>query len=115
MAQFSHRGTDWFPEDDPMRQASLLLDDKLRGTMSLEVVIDTGRENGLHEPDVLNRIEAASRHAETIEVGDVFIGKALSIVDVVKETHQALTNTHCSLSESFSCPELSLSPVLTHI
>ena len=58
--------------------------------MSLEVVIDTGRENGLHEPDVLNRIEAASRHAETIEVGDVFIGKALSIVDVVKETHQAL-------------------------
>lgn len=90
IVEFSHRGTDWFAKDDPLRVASLLLDEKLRGTMSLEVVLDTGKENGLHEPDVLNRIEAASRHAETIRDGELFIGKALSIVDVVKETHQAL-------------------------
>ncbi len=93
---FSHRATDWFPEDDPMRISALLLDDKLKGTMSLEVVLDTGRENGLLDPDVLARIEAAARHAETISSGELFIGKATSIVDIVKEIHQALNENQAS-------------------
>ncbi len=90
LARFSHRGTDWFPDGDPIKESALLLDEKLRGTMSLEVVLDTGRENGLHEPAVLKKIEAAARHAETIDDGELFVGQAISIVDIVKETHQAL-------------------------
>lgn len=90
LARFSHRATDWFEPGDPIRESALLLDEKLRGTMSLEVVLDTGRENGLHDPEVLRRIEAAARHAETIEDGELFIGQAISLVDIVKETHQAL-------------------------
>jgi hypothetical protein len=96
MVEFSHRATDWFQKDDPMRLSALLLDEKLRGTMSLEVVLDTGRENGLHDPDVLSRIEAASRHAETLGGGELYIGKATSIVDVVKEIHQALNENQPS-------------------
>ena len=30
------------------------------------------------------------RWAESVEMGEVFIGKAISIVDILKETHQAL-------------------------
>ena len=90
LARFSHRATDWFEPGDPIRESALLLDEKLRGTMSLEVVLDTGRENGLHEPAVLTKIEAAGRRAEAIDEGDLFIGQAVSIVDIVKETHQAL-------------------------
>ena len=89
-ARFSHLATNWFEEGVPIREAAILLDRELRGTMSLEVILDTGRENGLHDPEVLERIEAAMRHAETIDTGEVFIGKAVSIVDVVKETHRAL-------------------------
>jgi predicted RND superfamily exporter protein len=88
--RFSHLATDWFEPDDPMRVAAELLDEKLRGTMSLEVVVDTRRENGLHDPDQLRRIERAMRWAEGVEHGDVFVGQAISIVDIVKETHQAL-------------------------
>ncbi len=95
LAKFSHRATDWFPKDDPIRVAALLIDDRLRGSMSLEVVLDTGRENGLHDPNVLSRIEAASRYAETIQGGELYVGKATSIVDIIKETHQALNeNRH---------------------
>ena len=90
LAEFSHRATDWFPQGDPIRESALLLDERLRGTMSLEVVLDTGHENGLHEPDILARIDAAARHAETIDEGALYVGKATSIVDVIKETHQAL-------------------------
>ncbi len=90
LARFSHRATDWFEPGDPIRESALLLDEKLRGTMSLEVVLDTGKENGLHEPDVLRKIEAAGKRAETIDAGELYIGQAVSIVDIVKETHQAL-------------------------
>lgn len=96
LVEFSHRATDWFPEDDPMRLSALLLDERLRGSMSLEVVLDTGRENGLHDPEVLSRIEAAARHAETIDEGELYVGKATSIVDVIKEIHQALNGNQAS-------------------
>ena len=47
-------------------------------------------KNGLHRPDALQRIERAMRYAESLEVGGLPISKAVSIVDVVKETHRAL-------------------------
>ncbi len=53
-------------------------------------MIYTGRENGLHEPDTLNRIEQAMRFSETLDIVGTPVSKAVSIVDVVKETHRAL-------------------------
>jgi predicted RND superfamily exporter protein len=89
-ARFSHDEIRWFPEDDPLRVASELIDREFKGASVLEVLIDTGRENGLYDPDVLERIERAMRYAEGLEVGGLPINKAVSIVDVVKETHRAL-------------------------
>ncbi|MBW2665553.1 MAG: MMPL family transporter [Deltaproteobacteria bacterium] len=89
-ARFSHYALRWFDESDPMRVSAELVDRELRGSISLEVVIDTGRENGLHDPDVLRRVETAMRFAERMQSGEIFVGKAISVVDIVKETHQAL-------------------------
>jgi predicted RND superfamily exporter protein len=89
-ARFSHYAMRWFEEDHPMRISTELVDRELRGSLSLEVVIDTGRENGLHDPDVLRRVEEAMQFAEQMQHGEIFVGKAISIVDIVKETHQAL-------------------------
>ncbi len=88
--RFSHNGMTWFPEGEPLPRASALIDHELRGSITLEAVVDTGRPNGLHEPDVLRRIEDAMRRVERIEQPPVFVGKATSITDIVKETHQAL-------------------------
>jgi predicted RND superfamily exporter protein len=88
--RFSHNGMKWFPEGDPLPAASQLIDDALRGSITLEAIVDTGVENGLHDPETLRRIEAAMRRAERLEKPPVFVGKATSIVDVVKEIHQAL-------------------------
>ena len=87
---FAQDGMKWFPEDDPLRIAFGVLDEEFKGAGMLEVLIDTGRENGLHEPETLERIERAMRHSETLRVGDHPVSKATSIVDVVKETHKAL-------------------------
>ena len=80
----------WFPEDDPLRVASDLVDAEFKGASTVEVLVHTGRENGLHEPDALARIERAMRHSESLDVAGHPVNKAVSIVDVVKEIHQAL-------------------------
>ena len=88
--RLAHDSLLWFPEDDPFRVASELLDEELRGTTTLEVLVETGRENGLHDPGQLRRLEAMGLEAESFERGPVFVGKAVSLADVVKETHRAL-------------------------
>jgi hypothetical protein len=91
--EFAHQPLAWFPEGDPTRDAIETVDRVMRGSTNVEVVIDTGRENGLHEPDVLRQIEAAMEMAEGLTVGSIFIGKALSLVDIVKESHEALNGS----------------------
>jgi predicted RND superfamily exporter protein len=90
--RFAQNGLEWFPEQDPVRRAAEFMNAELGGASSVEVWIDTGRENALQEPALLRRLDDAIRFAKTVEEGDdeLFVGKAFSIVDVVKETHKAL-------------------------
>jgi len=88
--RFAHKPLDWFPADNPIRIAVERIDRDLRGGTTAEVVIDTGRENGMQEPAVLKRIEASMREVESVEHGALFVGKAMSLVDILEETHQAL-------------------------
>ena len=89
--RFSNHPLDWFDPDEPMRIATELLNDALGGAQNIEVVVDSGREAGLYDPELLHRIEALESHAEGFPVGDLEIGRAkLSPAQVVKEIHQAL-------------------------
>ncbi len=101
-AHFSHDGLKWFPEQDPIRQASNVVDEYFGGSGGMEVIIKTRGENGLHDPDVMRRIERAMRHTETLRVGDSEISQTFSLVDVVKETHQALNENR---PEFYRLPE----------
>jgi predicted RND superfamily exporter protein len=88
--RFSQNGLKWFREGAPVRRAAELIDDKLRGTLTIEVVVDSGRVNGLHEPDFLHQLERSVRHVESLDTGVVYVGKATSLDTVVKEIHRAL-------------------------
>ncbi len=88
--RFSHFPLNWFPKDDPSRVATEVVDEELRGSVTLEVVIDTGIENGLYEPEILNKIEKATDYFNSIQGNTLFVGKTLSIVDVIKESNKAL-------------------------
>jgi predicted RND superfamily exporter protein len=88
--RFAHDGVRWFPEHDLMRIAAELVDREFKGASSLEAVIDTGRENGLHDPDTMHKIERAMRMSEMLNVGQQPVSKSISIVDILKEIHQAL-------------------------
>ena len=93
--RFSHDTLEWFPEDHRLVHATRMLDDRLRGTAFLEVLVDGGHPNALHEPRLLRALDELSRSIESsgpvhTRAGAVFVGKATSIADVVKEIHQAL-------------------------
>jgi len=100
--RFSHDILRWFPQDNEIRIATEQLDQKLRGTLNLEVIVDTGRENGLYEPDLLNRIEKSADFVKALEFENVFVGKAWSLTTILKEINQALNENR---AEFYSIPQ----------
>ena len=80
----------WFPDDLPVKVASRKLDAEFGGAVALEMLIETGEENGLHDPELLRRIDRAQHTVANLQVGEVIAGKSVSLIDVVKEIHQAL-------------------------
>ena len=102
--RFGHDTVAWLPRSLEIRQAVDRIDRELKGVYSIEVVIDTGRENGLYEPAAMNNLEALGQFAEAYrnENGENFVGKTLSIVNVLKETHKALNENR---DEFYAIPQ----------
>jgi len=88
--RYSHNPLTWLPQDNEARMATEQIDKEMRGTISLELIIDTKKENGLYDYDLLKSIEETGKYAETITTDTYFVGKVVSIVDVIKEIHKAL-------------------------
>lgn len=89
--KFNYDPLRWFPETNVMRRDMEWIDRELKGTVSLEIIVDTGRENGLHEPRILSGLDRLRENFEVYSGKDgLFVGKALSVADIAKEIHQAL-------------------------
>jgi hypothetical protein len=100
--RFSHDVLGWFPKKSQIRQATEKIDHELRGSLNLEVIIDTGKENGLYQPALLNRIDKATAHIESLELEDLFVGKAWSLSTILKEINQALNENR---SDYYTIPQ----------
>ena len=88
--RFSHNPLTWLNKRMPIRTAMTVVDQELNGSIPLEVITDTRKENGFYEAENLNRIEALGEDIGTIRSDELFVGKTLSIADVLKEINQAL-------------------------
>ena len=88
--KFSHYPLIWFDAEHPVRISVETIDKELNGSMTLEIIVDTGHENGLYEPVMLQKIERTTNYLNTLKDGDVFVGKTITLVDVLKETNKAL-------------------------
>ncbi len=58
--------------------------------MTAEFIIDTKRENGLHEPEMMKKLAMINHVVEKYQKDDLFVGKSSSIADILKNTHKAL-------------------------
>jgi predicted RND superfamily exporter protein len=100
--RLSNRTLDWFPDDEPVKIATEKIDAELGGSMVVEVLVDTGLENGLHDPALLAELDRIQARVSELRQGEVWVGKALSIVDVIKEIHVALNEGR---TEAYVIPE----------
>ena len=87
---FSHNPLHWFKKDNIVRINTETIDKEMRGSISIEVVLDTGKENGVYNPKFLNALERVTKEIYTYKGENYFIGKIVSINDVLKEIHMAL-------------------------
>ena len=88
--ELGHDPLAWFPEEDPLRRAMEVTNDELGGSTNFELIVSTGRENGFHDPGLLQRVADLQRYAEGFEAFGLHAGKTLALPDVLKETHRAL-------------------------
>ena len=100
--RFSHFPLQWLPEDNFARVATEAVDENLNGSLTLEVIIDTEKTNGLYNPEVLRVIDDVSQNINSISTGNMFVGKVISYVDVIKETNRAL---HENRDEYYTIPD----------
>jgi predicted RND superfamily exporter protein len=99
---FSHHVIGWLPEGAPIRVSTEKIDRELKGTIALEVVVDTERENGLYDVETLNKLDRLTIEMVKIQGNGFFVGKATSISDMLKEIHQAL---HENRQEFYAIPQ----------
>lgn len=92
----------YFPKDHPSKIDLQHMESHLGGSISFEVLVDTKKENGIHDPAILKSIETITPQLEAIKNDRIHVGKVISIVDIVKETNQAL---HENKPEFYSIPD----------
>jgi predicted RND superfamily exporter protein len=88
--RFSHNPLEWLPTEAPVRVATLEIDRELGGAMSLDFILDSGRVDGLQQPELLHRMDTLGHSLEEQPHAGVRAGQTISIADVVKEIHRAL-------------------------
>jgi len=88
--KFSHNPMNWLDKKTEVRIATDLANKDFKGSATVEIIVDTKQENGLYNPKILKEIESFSNDLLTIQNDKYYIGKTLSIVDILKETNKAL-------------------------
>lgn len=88
--EFSHDPLNWMPEDLDIVKSTQIIDDELSGTMTMDIVFDTGVVNGAKDIAFLNKMAAWQEELEVYSKDNVEIKGVNSIIDVIKESNRAL-------------------------
>lgn len=101
--RFSHQVLKWLPEGLDIRVSTEVIDEELKGSVVLEVLLDTGKENGLYDREILLAIDRLTEKLEEDYKNEqVFVGKTISVTTILKEIHQAL---HANNPEFYKIPD----------
>ncbi|MCB1616622.1 MAG: MMPL family transporter [Pseudomonadales bacterium] len=78
------------PPEHPLIQSLRVVDDEMSGAAPLEIIIDTGRVDGVKDPAFLHKVDQVYSMMNTFEYDNHTFNKVISIIDINKELHQAL-------------------------
>jgi len=91
---FSHNMLHYFEEEEKFYRETRLIEDETSGFRALEVLVDTGRVNGILNHEFMNNLQELENFAlgQNNISGRPYTGKVISILDVVKKSNQAWHN-----------------------
>lgn len=89
--RFSQDDLRWLPEDDSIRVATEELNRVMDGAEPMELYATAKEGLDLREPKVIAALRELEMRVSRVEVGEVRVAQSLSLVDVLEETHRALT------------------------
>jgi predicted RND superfamily exporter protein len=88
--ELSHNPLKWFQPESYDRMSTEVIDAKMNGSVTIELIIDTQTENGWNDPERLNKLNRLSADMEKYVDSHTHIGKVISLATIVKETNRAL-------------------------
>ncbi len=88
--KLSHNPLFWFQPDNINRVSTEVIDKKMNGSVTIELVVDTQKENGWVDPIKLAKLNSFSKKMESYKDEYTHIGKVVSLATIVKETNRAL-------------------------
>jgi len=77
-----------FRPSDPIRQADEILNAKFSGTNTLDIIIDTGEQDGVLDPKILKGLTLIQQAAEA----DPLVGDSTSIAEFISEMNKVMHN-----------------------
>jgi hypothetical protein len=91
---FSHNMLHYFEEEEKFYRETRLIEDETSGFRALEVLVDTGHENGILNHEFMNNLHELENFAlgQNSISGRPYTGKVISILDVIKKSNQAWHN-----------------------
>jgi predicted RND superfamily exporter protein len=92
----------WFPKGDPIRGATGTLNREFKGILTFEAVVDGQEPGALHSPALLAKVRKLQDLAPSLVDGGLYIGKTLSVVDMLNEANRAL---HDDAPEFYRVPQ----------
>lgn len=80
----------WFQKGEVHRVATETIDANMKGTTSIEIVIDAKKENAWVDAEKLQNLEALIQKIQSYKDAFISVGKVVSLATIVKETNRAL-------------------------
>ncbi len=87
--RFSQDSLTWLPDHIPVKIAIQKVEEKITGSMPMEIVIDTGKPQGALDPVFLRKMELWLKSLEGQTFATVKVLSINSLLNLIKETHQA--------------------------
>jgi predicted RND superfamily exporter protein len=94
--RLSHNPMEWFPKDSITKLSTELVDKKLKGSVTIEAVIDTNKTNGWYDPVLLHKLSDFETDIIKYKNDEYFVGKVVSIPTILKEINRALNENNQS-------------------
>ena len=88
----------YFEEDSPIIRGTNIVEDEFGGSMQISLLFDTGKPDGVKEPELLNQLLEAQDYMNSLPG----VSQASSIADLVCELNQALNE---GLEEYYTIPD----------